>query len=38
MCIRDSKKIDQDYLLRAIRSAYNGESIIAPQLSLIHIW
>ena len=26
------KKIDQDYLLRAIRSAYNGESIIAPQM------
>lgn len=26
------KKIDQDYLLRAIRSVYNGESIIAPQM------
>lgn len=26
------KKIDQDFLLRAIRSAYNGESVISPQM------
>lgn len=27
------KKIDQDFLLHAIRTAYNGESIIAPQMT-----
>lgn len=26
------KKIDQEFLLRAIRSAYNGESVISPQM------
>ena len=26
------KKIDQDFLLRAIRSAYNGDSVISPQM------
>lgn len=26
------KKIDQEFLLRAIRAAYNGESVISPQM------
>ncbi|MDO5530733.1 response regulator transcription factor [Sutterella sp.] len=26
------KKIDQEFLLRAIRTAYNGESVISPQM------
>lgn len=26
------KKIDQDFLLRSIRSAFNGESIVSPQM------
>lgn len=26
------KKIDQDFLLRSIRAAYNGESVISPQM------
>ena len=26
------KKIDQDFLLRSIRSAYNGDSVISPQM------
>ena len=26
------KKIDQDFLLRSIRAAYNGDSVISPQM------